>query len=1189
MKKILIFILLILLGFSFLAKKVDADVISVIFSPVAPGNQVTQGDDTAGKVGTHWNVTINFDNNSPLLLNGDILIVTFPIGFNFNSATIGIALNTTGATFGTITKSLNVINIPVTGNQTSAGQVEIDIINATNTTKAGVLTGNLKVKRGASFIINKNGNLTIIPDLIYKIVITPDIYCLGINEIKTFSAQSFDKYGNLRSSNPFNWDTFDWYVDPPSAENTIVVFVTSKLNTKSVDLKGLSCGGFILKAEYSSSLPPLPPFHTYSKGESNIKVSIPITPANVDVTPPYAGSQAEYNIRFNILSSVSPGDTITISFPYDTFVPFGFPYYSAMINGYPVAVYYVAVRTVKLVFPFSLPSNSYVVVTFPINFGIINPTLSGTYTLLVSVDKQGCPMLCQITSNPYTIYYSVISRPKVEVEPNVIDTEAKYKIEFRTGTAGALIKDYDLIAIKFPDDTFLPTTFDKNEVTINGYNPSEIFISAGRKISLKVPINISNNSTVKIIFSEKFGIKNPTKAGDYTLQVATSREPTYVTSYSYKIVESIISDLRVEVIPPVTKVEAEYRISFKTGKHGMLNEGENIYIKFPSYTKIPSNIDKNLITVNGVTLTRNVLIDSSNKIITIKTPIKIDKEEKVEIIISKEVGIKNPDTPQEYTIKVWTQKETTEVSTSFKLIESILSSISTKALPPSTKRAISFEIVLKTGPGGSLNVNDYIYIKLPQKAEIPQNIKPSNISIKGVPLTKAPSISKDKLMLTIQTPVPIAKEEEFAIFISQDADIKINDEGEYYFTIYTSKETNPINTKSFLLYPQPETKIFVSIPEPDGLNGYYKTTPVITFSSSSKYDKEPKIFYRWDNGSWNEYKGLITPPEGIHTLYYYAKDKLGSEELIKEKIFKLDTTLPKILSINIQDGMFINKENIEITGSVSETNSILLIQGKRVNIKEDGTFKTEVNLFEGLNPITFILIDIAGNESFEVIKVIRDTIPPELIIEYPTPWLVVYDKIIEIRGKGEVGGKLTVNGEEILIREDGKFEGKIELKKSGTNVLDFILIDRAGNLTRKNIGIIWNPRVKIELTIGKVEAKVNELIKILDYPPFIYNNRTMVPLRFISESIGATVEWDPVVRIVTITIEEVEGKKKILKLSPDSSVASLNGKPYQMDTTPLIKNDRVYVPIRFIMEAFGARVDWNALEKRVFITYPGEI
>ncbi|MCX8095537.1 MAG: copper amine oxidase N-terminal domain-containing protein [Caldisericia bacterium] len=1186
MKRILIFILLIFLGISFLSIKVNANVIGATFNPITPGNQFTVGDDTAGKTNANWSITINFDNNLPILQNGDILIITFPLGFNFNSSTINITTNTIGATFGVITKSLNIINIPVTGNQTSSGQVVISINNSINTTKAGSLIGNLKLKRGASFIINFNNNFKVIPNLIQNIIISPNPYNSFVGETKNFVAESYDAYGNKRTKvqTLYGWeDKFDWSIIPISDPDPgAAIFTTTNTNTDNVSIQMTDWGHIQLKAQF-------PPGGSYTiYGITDIYIISQISQPKVDVNPPYAGSPAEYNIRFNLGPNggvIGGVDSVTIIFPFDTFIPFGPPYFGALINGYPVSISYVSLRTIRLIFPYSLSNGSFVIITFPLNIGIINPSKSGTYNLQVYTSKEPTP----VTSLPYTIYYSVISRPKVEVEPNVVDTEAKYTIEFNTGTAGALIKDYDVITIKFPDDTYIPGVADKNEVTINGFNPSDLIISTGRKITLKVSINISNNSSVKIVFTDKFGIKNPTKSGDYTLQVATSREPTFITSYSYKIVESIISDLKVVVSPPVTKVEAEYKISFKTGKHGSLLEGEEIYLKFPSYTKLPNEIDKNLILVNGINLTKSPVVDNSNKILTIKIPVKVGNEEKVEIIISKEAGIKNPDNPGEYRLRAWTSKEKTEVlSSPYTLIESILSSISTKAIPPSTKRAISLEIVLKTGPGGSLNVNDYIYIKFPQKVELPQNIKQDLIKIKGIPLSKSVNISKDKSMLTIQTPVPIGREEDFVIYISQDTNIKFIDEGEYYLTVYTSKEPTPINTKTFLIYPQPETKIILSRPEPDGMNGFYKTTPVITFTSSSKYDKEPTIFYKWDNGPWNEYKGLLTPPEGIHTLYYFAKDKLGSEEEIKEKSFKVDTTIPKINSINIQDGMYFNKEKIELSGSVSESSSILLIQGKRVNIKEDGTFITEVELFEGTNSITFILIDIAGNEFFEVIKVIRDTIPPEFIIEYPTPWLVVYDKIIEIKGKGEIGGKLTVNGEEILIREDGKFDGRFELKKAGTNVLDFILIDKAGNTTRKSIGVIWNPRVKIELIIGKIEAKVNEYTKILDYPPFIYNNRTMVPLRFISESIGATVDWDSVVRIVTITIENSEGLKKILKLSPDSNVASLNGKPYKMDTSPIIKNDRVYLPVRFIMEAFGAKVEWRSLERRILITYPGE-
>ncbi len=47
----------------------------------------------------------------------------------------------------------------------------------------------------------------------------------------------------------------------------------------------------------------------------------------------------------------------------------------------------------------------------------------------------------------------------------------------------------------------------------------------------------------------------------------------------------------------------------------------------------------------------------------------------------------------------------------------------------------------------------------------------------------------------------------------------------------------------------------------------------------------------------------------------------------------------------------------------------------------------------------------------------------------------------------------------------------------------------------------------IELWIGKSEAKVNGKVVKLDVPPQIINNRTMIPLRFVSESLGYEVEW----------------------------------------------------------------------------------
>jgi beta-N-acetylglucosaminidase/uncharacterized protein YgiM (DUF1202 family) len=57
----------------------------------------------------------------------------------------------------------------------------------------------------------------------------------------------------------------------------------------------------------------------------------------------------------------------------------------------------------------------------------------------------------------------------------------------------------------------------------------------------------------------------------------------------------------------------------------------------------------------------------------------------------------------------------------------------------------------------------------------------------------------------------------------------------------------------------------------------------------------------------------------------------------------------------------------------------------------------------------------------------------------------------------------------------------------------------------------------IQLTIGSNIAKINGKSVSLDSPPQIYHNRTLVPLRFISESLGASVQWDALTRHVFIT------------------------------------------------------------------------
>ena len=93
------------------------------------------------------------------------------------------------------------------------------------------------------------------------------------------------------------------------------------------------------------------------------------------------------------------------------------------------------------------------------------------------------------------------------------------------------------------------------------------------------------------------------------------------------------------------------------------------------------------------------------------------------------------------------------------------------------------------------------------------------------------------------------------------------------------------------------------------------------------------------------------------------------------------------------------------------------------------------------------------------------------------------------------------------------------------------------------------------------------------------NWRTMVPLRRLAELMGATVEYDAQTRQIT-----VRRAADAFVMTLDSTAALRNGAPFQMDVAPYAENNRTYIPIRYIAEFFGQKVEWNKAQQHVIIT-----
>ena len=105
--------------------------------------------------------------------------------------------------------------------------------------------------------------------------------------------------------------------------------------------------------------------------------------------------------------------------------------------------------------------------------------------------------------------------------------------------------------------------------------------------------------------------------------------------------------------------------------------------------------------------------------------------------------------------------------------------------------------------------------------------------------------------------------------------------------------------------------------------------------------------------------------------------------------------------------------------------------------------------------------------------------------------------------------------------------------------------------------------------------------KRLDQKPVSVGGSTLVPLRGIFEALGAEVKWDGPTRTVRATREATN-----IELTLDSPLALVNGEIKRLDVPARSIGGRTMVPLRFIGEALGAKVEWQGATRTVLITSP---
>lgn len=104
-----------------------------------------------------------------------------------------------------------------------------------------------------------------------------------------------------------------------------------------------------------------------------------------------------------------------------------------------------------------------------------------------------------------------------------------------------------------------------------------------------------------------------------------------------------------------------------------------------------------------------------------------------------------------------------------------------------------------------------------------------------------------------------------------------------------------------------------------------------------------------------------------------------------------------------------------------------------------------------------------------------------------------------------------------------------------------------------------------------VRVTINDVLFYFDQPAVTLNGSALVPLRGIFEAIGADVKYEA-------KTEKIRATKDgdLIELTVDSDTAFVNGQKQKLKTPAIKINGRTMVPLRFISEALGGTVEWDA-------------
>lgn len=772
----------------------------------------------------------------------------------------------------------------------------------------------------------------------------------------------------------------------------------------------------------------------------------------VIVDKPYINTNSAYNIRFTtgLIGKMNINGLITIYFPTSITLPKTSRPGDIKVNGVPTikSAILEGSYTVVVPLPVEIAAKSPVEIIISEAFGLYNPPDPRKYKLEVHTAKEGT----NVESAEFLIGPSVIGDLSVNLKNPYIGISSQIDFSFKTGGGGRLLADKDQIFIVFPKGTYIPNAIQSKDILIQGIplKTTPFLKKDLMEIVLMSPIDISSNQTISVQFLESAGILNPKVPGDYFWQVATTREVSYIKSPLIRITESVIQDVKASITASAVNELTSLNIEFRLGEAGGLKAGDKINLFFDIGFILPDQYGEGILFNQKETAFESITISQDKQEISITVSSDIPNSSYLQITLLPQAGIKNPSLPGNYTISISTSREPKAI---------ISNPIAIIPLP---------ETDLITNPPSTDGKNGWF-------------ISDPDVSF----VVHAKDRDRAKTYFSLN-----GKD-----FILYSSPFKLSS-GEYTIQYYSAySDSAKENVKSYSI--KVDTK-----------------GPLIEISDQMIYtNQNPYILiinviesnFSFADINGNRIESLIEGKIQIkldlkvgENSFTIRIDDLAGNETEKMISITLDTVPPELVLTEPLPWSKSIRKNIKIMGK-TEPDCILKLDDQVKTIEKDGSFSFYINLKPGLNALSFVSIDKAGNQKIY-------SLPLQYYPNFQAKFKVGKSSAETTFGPIELGGAIYLE-KNVTMVPLRVFTELLNCKVQFESVFQIITIE-------DSFGTI------IKTQIGNKVFTVNQFTKILQVPPAIRNNKTFIPIRFFAEEFGFIIGYDKKEQVVTLQYNE---------------------------------------------------------------------